>query len=265
MRLASAAASVALVLFAYAPAHAQAVTAAMPPADDMEAAKAHFAAGSAYYEQADYTDAVKEFNEAYRLSKRTDLLYNIAVCYERLNDYDNAIATLKRYLIEKPNAPDRVTIESRIQNLQKAKEAQPAPGKPVPAPAPKPIASPVSTVSAPATRSERPARWWLTGTVIGAAGAAVLAGSLGTGLAAHSLYQDLSKKCQNQSCPPDRNLENEQSRGRALGIASDVLLGVGIAAVATGVVLLIVKSRHHPTAVRQAWLAPSLRGLAVRF
>jgi tetratricopeptide (TPR) repeat protein len=136
MRLASAAASVALVLFAYAPAHAQSIQAATPPADDMEAAKAHFAAGSAYYEQADYTDAVKEFNEAYRLSHRTDLLYNIALCYERLNQYDNAIETLQKYLTDKPNAPDRVTIESRIQNLQKAKEAQLAPGKPAPAPKP---------------------------------------------------------------------------------------------------------------------------------
>lgn len=264
MRLASATASVALVLFAFAPApaHAQAIQAVTPAADDMEAAKAHFAAGSAYYEQADYTDAVKEFNEAYRLSKRTDLLYNIAVCYERLNDYDNAIATLRRYLTEKPNAPDRVTIESRIQNLQKAKEAQPAPGQP----APKPVTAPVSSVGATPPPSERPARWWLSGTAVGAAGVAVLAASLGTGLAAHSLYEDLSSKCQNQSCPPDRTLENEQKKGRALAVASDVLLGVGVAAVATGVVLLIVKSRrHHPTAARQAWLAPAASGLAVRF
>ena len=71
---------------------------APPMADDIEAAKAHFAAGSAYYEQANYQDALKEFNEALRLSKRNDLLYNIAMCYERLNQLDNAIAALQRYL-----------------------------------------------------------------------------------------------------------------------------------------------------------------------
>jgi tetratricopeptide (TPR) repeat protein len=124
MRLLSAASLAALLLLASAPVLAQTVKAAVPPADDVEAAKAHFAAGSAYYEQADYKDAVKEFNEAYRLSKRSDLLYNIAVCYERLNDYDHAIAALERYLSEKPNPPDRVTIQSRIDNLKRAKAAQ---------------------------------------------------------------------------------------------------------------------------------------------
>src|SRR6516165_10642997 len=86
--------------------------AAVVPSDDIEAAKAHYTAGSAYYEQANYADAVKEFNEAYRLSHRSDLLYNIAVCYERLSQYDNAIKALKQYLTDKPDAGDRVTTET---------------------------------------------------------------------------------------------------------------------------------------------------------
>ena len=76
MRLVRATLGVALLLFA-CPTLAQ-PRVAVPPSDDVEAAKAHFAAGSAYYDQANYGDAVKEFNEAYRLSKRIDLLYNIA-------------------------------------------------------------------------------------------------------------------------------------------------------------------------------------------
>src|SRR5437868_1165888 len=90
-------------------AHAQPKS-AVTPADDVEAAKAHFAAGSAYYDQANYADSVKEFNEAYRLSHRSDLLYNIAVCYERLMQFDNAIKALQQYLIDKPDAKDRVSI-----------------------------------------------------------------------------------------------------------------------------------------------------------
>src|SRR2546423_3636937 len=85
-----------------APAGAQNATQA-----DEDAAKAHFLAGSAYYEQANYADAVKEFNEAHRLSKRADLLYNISVCYERLGHWDDAIAALHQYLTNRPNAADR--------------------------------------------------------------------------------------------------------------------------------------------------------------
>src|SRR5438477_6587823 len=98
MRLVAAIGCAALVGLSFHPAGAQS-------ADDQEAAKAHFLAGSAYYEQANYADAVKEFNEAHRLSQRADLLYNIALCYERLEQYDKAIGALKQYLSEKQNAP----------------------------------------------------------------------------------------------------------------------------------------------------------------
>src|SRR6476469_8692526 len=93
-----------------------AVATAQVPQADEDAAKAHFLAGSAYYEQANYGDAVKEFIEAHRLSNRPDLLYNISVCYERLGRWDDAIGSLQQYLTERPEAPDRAVIESRIAN-----------------------------------------------------------------------------------------------------------------------------------------------------
>src|ERR1700680_249528 len=103
MRLVVAAALAALAFVSFShDLRAQQPRSAVPPSDDLGAAKAHFAAGSAYYDQANYADAVKEFNEAYRLSKRTDLLYNIAVCYERLGQYDSAIQALQKYLTDKP-------------------------------------------------------------------------------------------------------------------------------------------------------------------
>jgi tetratricopeptide (TPR) repeat protein len=229
---------------------------AIPPSDDIEAAKAHYAAGSAYYEQANYADAVKEFNEAYRLSHRSDLLYNIAVCYERLSQYDNAIKALKQYLTDKPDAGDRVTIETRITNLEKLREQAAPPPRVVEPPKPAPPPPP------PVVVSERPRHWWVPGTSVAAAGAAVLAASLGTGLAANSIYNDLNSKCQNKVCDP--SLQSQQSKGNSLAIASDVLLGVGAAAALTGVILLIVQSRH-PRATSHARVTPTVRGLQVRF
>src|SRR3954466_12081076 len=112
------------VLAAAILAYAVPAAAQTPTQADEDAAKAHFLAGQAYYEQANYADAVKEFNEAHRLSKRADLLYNISVCYERLGHWDDALAALQQYLTERPNAADRAVIESRIKNFETRRDAE---------------------------------------------------------------------------------------------------------------------------------------------
>src|SRR5258708_20162824 len=69
---------------------------------DEDAARLHFQVGQSYYDEANYNDALKEFREAYRLSKRPALLYNVALCHERLDQFDQAIAALDRYLTHHP-------------------------------------------------------------------------------------------------------------------------------------------------------------------
>lgn len=91
-----------------------------PPAvaqsDDL--AKGHYMAGQAYYNQARYAEAVREFQEAYRLSPKPALLYNIAQAYERMGKIDDAIAHLKKYLAAAPDASDRTAVEERLKNLE---------------------------------------------------------------------------------------------------------------------------------------------------
>lgn len=233
------------------------------PIDDVEAAKAHFAAGSAYYEQANYADAVKEFNEAYRLSKKTDLLYNIAVSYERLGDYGSAIAALQRYLSERPNASDRVTIETRIENLQRRRDEEEARLKaPAPPDPPEVAPAPAQPEPAPAIAVPPPARkrgWFVPGTVVTGLGGALLLAAVGTGTRALLLHQDLEVACAG-GCPPAR--EADVDTGKALALTTDVLIGVGAAAAVTGAILLIVQGRRP---ARRAALALSPRVLAVRF
>src|SRR5688500_9535977 len=103
-------------------------------AEEDEVARAHFLSGQAYYEQASYENALRAFREAYRVSKRPALQYNIALCHERLGDLDGAIAALERYLAEMPTAPDRVAVEVRIKNLRSQ--------KPPPSPAPVALEAP---------------------------------------------------------------------------------------------------------------------------
>jgi tetratricopeptide (TPR) repeat protein len=227
MRLVAAMAGFALVL-APSLSFAQAKPAS---ASDQEAAKAHYLAGSAYYEQADYADAVREFNEAYRLSKRPDLLYNLAISYERLDQFDHAIDALQRYLVEKPEAQDRALIQSRIENLEKRRDT------------PKPPAPPVAAAPAPAPPPPPPRRpRHLPSLVVGGLGAAALLAAIGTGVSAQLLHDDLDSRCFNHTCAPSDQADID--RGKALTISTDVLIGVGAAAVVTGVVLFVLEARR---------------------
>jgi tetratricopeptide (TPR) repeat protein len=67
-------------------------------ARDDEAAAQHFSAGEQYYLRGAYREAIREFQEAYRLSDRPELLFNIAQAYERAGDVRNARVYLRRYL-----------------------------------------------------------------------------------------------------------------------------------------------------------------------
>lgn len=89
---------------------------------DLEVAKQQFLLGKTYYEQAAYTKALKAFKESYQLSKRADLLYNIARCYESLAQLPEAITHYQRYL--KDMGKTDAMIEARIRNLQARIDAQ---------------------------------------------------------------------------------------------------------------------------------------------
>src|SRR6266498_2326357 len=130
-----------------------AAPAAAAMTEEEERAKAHFLAGQSYYDQASYADALKEFNEAYRISKRPALLYNIARCHEALDQVPEAVAMLERYLHEAPDDVDRAAIETRISNLKaRPRKKAPPPEPPAVAGQPPPSA-PASPASSPTTTS----------------------------------------------------------------------------------------------------------------
>lgn len=215
-----------------------------------DAAKAHFLAGQSYYDQASYADALREFTEAYRMSKRPALLYNIARCDEALERFSDAVEMLQRYLDEDPATPDRAAVETRIANLkqrQAAGQAKPPPPAAASTAAPPPTASPAPpapTVSLAATSPPPKRRYTF---IVGGIGVAALAAALGTGVASQVSYGELSSKCSGNVCDPGK-VANAQSRidsGKRLALATDVLWPIGAAAVVTGVVLFFVEGRHH--------------------
>jgi tetratricopeptide (TPR) repeat protein len=203
--------------------------------EEDERAKAHFLAGQSYYDQASYADALKEFNEAYRLSKKPALLYNIARCFEGLGQLGDAVNMLERYLTDEPETPDRTSIEERIRNLKERQRAL----------VPAPVAPPPVTLTAPPpvrlSVAPRHRRWtW----IVGGSGVALLGAALGTGIASQLDYNGLHDDCPNHACAGGGNAQSRIDSGKQLSIATDVLWPVGAAAVAAGVVLFFLEGRH---------------------
>ena len=162
--------------------------------EEDERAKAHFLAGQSYYEQASYTDALREFNEAYRISKRPALLYNIARC-------DEALEQLRRRGQDARALPARGSRDQRSRRRRDAHRAtsrsdrprapssrRPSPSRAVTAPPPSPPAPP---------QRKRLYTW-----IVGGVGVAALAAALGTGIASQLSYNDLSSKCSGTTCDP---------------------------------------------------------------
>ncbi|MSP63213.1 MAG: PEGA domain-containing protein [Myxococcales bacterium] len=58
----------------------------LPDALRQEIAKAHYATGTVYFRRNRFHEAVGQFLEAYRLSGRIDLVFNIAHAYEKVDD-----------------------------------------------------------------------------------------------------------------------------------------------------------------------------------
>ncbi len=83
-------------------------------------AKRHVDIGVEHYNAGRFAEASREFELAYRLSGRPALLFNIARAEAKLGHDEVAIAFLRRYLEERPNAPDAPAVLAEIEAHEKA-------------------------------------------------------------------------------------------------------------------------------------------------
>jgi tetratricopeptide (TPR) repeat protein len=87
-----------------------------------DVARRAFEAGRVAFAAGDYDVALQRFREAYEMSHRPGLLYNIAQSLDRLRRDEEALATLRQYLEEVPNTRSRSEVEARIRVLERMTE-----------------------------------------------------------------------------------------------------------------------------------------------
>ena len=190
--------------------------------------------GVILYDEGLYEDAIIAWEEAYSLSARPLLLYNIASAQERLGQWQKTLETLNRYRAF-ATADERARLDRRITSLERRIGAEEASSDQQGAPSEEPL---VTTVQQ--TTSMEPRTGWLkpTAFVIGSAG---LASGTVLGLQARSARQDALSLCVDGGssllCPS--TAEEALQRDRFRSRAADVSFVVASAGLLSGAALVV--------------------------
>lgn len=200
-----------------------------------ERARELYLRGDRLYAEGSYEEAIVALKEAYQLSHRPGLLYNIANALERLGRYEEALSYLNQYA---PSAPEhqRHIVLKRIRSLELRAEEQRQEERGVAPPARR-SAEAESAASTPAKTDTTP----LLGYAIGGAGLVAIGIGTVLGVSASSARSDAEKQCVDNGsdvlCPVSVRDDLSSADGRALG--ADIAWGLGLAAVGVGVYLVL--------------------------
>ena len=222
---------------------------ARPPPSRAEtaAARGHLATADANFDAGLWDAAIGGYLAAYSIIPEPMLIWNVARAYEEKQDFRMAIDYYERYA-KLPNAVPRFRRSAavRIAAIRHLQLIAGQGGEPsVPASEPSGASDPASGASDPIPLAGSPTRGLTVGgwTSASLGVAAVIAGAVVLGLGA-SEYETVD-----EAPVDDQGLTvgltqaealEHQARGERLTIAGGVLVGVGGAAMVTGVILLMV-------------------------
>jgi tetratricopeptide (TPR) repeat protein len=246
-------------LFAAAPAHAQTSD---PVAE--ERAKELYENGRILYEEGRYEEAILAWEEAYSISKRARLQFNLANAHERLGNLKKALDALYAYQAF-AKAEERELIERRIRTIEDrmATEAPDPVPQPVPVVGPQPVPEP-----APRPPRERGGVNVPAIALIGVGAAAIGTGAV-FGASSSSAKGRALDLCVDSGgdllCPAEADADLKSHRSKAL--LADIGFAAGALAGGTGVALLAIgggkKTDNAPSATLRLGLGRL--GLTGRF
>ncbi|MFO0663776.1 MAG: hypothetical protein U0174_07490 [Polyangiaceae bacterium] len=222
-----------------------------PAATGAESFDAHYTVGREAFEHGEHGEALKQFVLAYDADcKRHEILVIVSRAYEGDQNYADAARVLDLYLTRVPDAPAAAGIRERITKLREKARVQAEEKSRALAQQPKTESAPAAPVpttdssSAAASRGQPSIVPWL---VVGAGGAVFLAGAITMVAAATSLPEGCNFGFPNSHCDDAKNIP-EAERSRPATFVSLTMMGVGLATIATGLVLHFVDKPAAATA-----------------
>jgi len=221
---------------------------------DLNGAREHYHKATKAFELGAFDEAIREYGEAYRLRDDPAILYNLGQAHRLAEHPVEALHFYKMYLVKVPDASNRAEVAAKIDALQKlveqqrrARAMQPdqvKPMQPAPAPAPLPVAA------APVRHREPPPPGRgkkIAGIVVGVLGVGLIATGAATAALAKKDSDDLTALNDgHKKFAPELEADGERNQ-----VIAGVTLGIGGAALATGVVLFVLGHREARAARRE--------------
>jgi tetratricopeptide (TPR) repeat protein len=237
----------------------------------VEKARAHYRTGEAHFRAGRYDEAIAEYQAAYALANRPELLFNIGSAYRKKAEQTHdaadkraAVDYYRRYLGADPAARAAADATVYIHSLERELEEEaPASQPAAPPPAPVPPPPPPAVAPAPAPPAEAEAdtgrSYRIAGLVAGGVGVALAATGVVFSLKAKSASDELAALQSGQTWNQDL-YDSGQSAQRNAAIC----YVAGAAALAGGAVLYFIVGKPAPVTV-QASAAGATVGFAGRF
>ncbi len=204
------------------------------------------------YREKDYTGAIELFKKAYEIEPVPNLLFNIARCYEKLEDWDSAISNYQKFVVE----PDveksaRQAALERIEALNQVKLAQAQTQT---------TEKPDDTVKkTPAPVGEGPDNTWAYVTL--GSGLALVAGGVGFGLLASS------KQSEFEQAGSVEEKQSARDSGQTFALVADGMYIVGGVVTLVGAYLLLTSGKSETASAMQVlptgWIEASGGGLGL--
>lgn len=219
---------------------------------DDEAARSRFRIGQALYAEGRFTEAAREFESAYELSRRASLLFNAYLAYRDAGMLEDATRTLGVYLDASPDLEDGPALRARHQAMLRSVEQQRAERDAQAAERQRleEEQARLAREAEEARRREEEQRrradaadrsgLFKTGLVVGGAGVAMLITGVVTGVLANAQYDELDENCPDGRCIVGYDADANSNRGRRLARTTDALLFGGAAVTVTGLVMVLL-------------------------
>lgn len=205
-----------------------------------EEARIHFELAERYYRDGRFSSAADEFQIAYELSGRTELLYNAFLAHREASEFAEAATALEAYLPTVPEGSRRRQLEVRLEQtrgLRVRAEATDPPSGGELAPEDHEEALVEDVNEAETNEVDEPSTSVVPWVLIGTGGAMVVAGAV-TGILTLGVQSDRDALCEDNVCTGD--FESIQDQGRTLALTTDILLFGGIAVAAGGLLWLLL-------------------------